>query len=97
MVSLLVYDGKSCSNPWLGEVENQAEYFLYFLVFLIPFQQRLYKFLRPFSLALIDQKWNVPTYFEVHLDGFISDFVLLGLIFWCFKKMEWRSFSGWRK
>jgi hypothetical protein len=66
----------------------KPEYFLYLLVFLIPFQQRLYKFLRPFSLSLIDQKWNVPAYFEVHLDGFISDFFLLGLIFWCFKKVS---------
>ena len=68
------------AGVWL---KIKPEYFLYLLVFLIPFQQRLYKFLRPFSLSLIDQRWNVPEYFEVHLDAFISDFVLLGLVFWC--------------
>ncbi len=70
----------------------KPENFLYLLVFLVPFQQRLYKFLRSFSLSLIDQRWNVPQYFEIHLDAFISDFVLLGLIFWCLKKVQWRSF-----
>ncbi len=80
--------------PSWVRLKIKSEYFLYLLVFLIPFQQRLYKFLRPFSLSLIDQRWNVPEYFEVHLDAFISDFVVLGLIFWCLKKalVQWKSF-----
>ncbi|HEY5235072.1 MAG TPA: hypothetical protein VIJ14_02740, partial [Rhabdochlamydiaceae bacterium] len=84
---------KVAAASWI-RLKIKSEYFLYLLVFLIPFQQRLYKFLRPFSLSLIDQRWNVPEYFETHLDAFISDFVLLGLIFWCLKKalVQWRSF-----
>jgi hypothetical protein len=83
---------KVAAIPSGVKLKIKPEYFLYLLVFLIPFQQRLYKFLRPFSLSFIDPSWNVPGYFEVHLDAFISDFVLLGLIFWCLKKVQWRSF-----
>jgi O-antigen ligase len=83
---------KVAAIPSGARLKIKTEYFLYLLVFLIPFQQRLYKFLRPLSLSFIDQKWNVPGYFEVHLDAFISDFVLLGLILWCLKKVQWRSF-----
>ena len=77
---------------WI-RLKIKPEYFLYLLVLLIPFQQRMYKFFKNFSASLVNPDWNVPVYFEIHLDAFISDFVLLGLIFWCLKKgMEWRSF-----
>ncbi|HEX2579266.1 MAG TPA: O-antigen ligase family protein [Rhabdochlamydiaceae bacterium] len=68
----------------------KLEYLLYLLVLLIPFQQRLYKGLRSFSKSLISAP--VPEYFEIHLDGFISDFVLVGMIFWCVKKIQWKTF-----
>jgi hypothetical protein len=68
------------------------------LVFLIPFQQRFYKFLQTISVSLVNPNWHVPEYFEVHLDAFISDFVLLALILWCLKKgmIQWRSYF-WEK
>jgi hypothetical protein len=76
-------------------------FFLTLLLFLfIPFQQRLYKLLRPLSQSLIDPSWNLPEYFEIHLDGYISDFVILAVIFFCTKRgIRWRSFfwEGERK
>jgi len=92
IVSLKAMTEKVAEIPSKIRFKIKTEYFLYLLVLLIPFQQRLYKFFRPFSLSLIDPKWNVPQYFEIHLDGFISDFVLLGLILCSFR---WRSF--WEK
>ncbi len=64
------------------------------LVFLIPFQQRFYKFLQTFSASLVNPIWQVPAYFEIHLDTFISDFVLIALIGFSIKKgmIQWRSF-----
>ncbi len=64
------------------------------LFLIIPFQQRLYKFLQPFSRSLIDSSWKIPEYFEIHLDGFISDFVIVAVIFFCIKKgmVQWKSF-----
>ena len=72
----------------------KAEYFLYLLVLILPFQERIYKFLRKISVSLVNPQWHVPGYFEIHLDAFISDVVILGLIFWCLKKsvMGWKSF-----
>ncbi len=79
------------SRAWL---KIKLEHLLYLLVLLIPFQQRLYKGLKHFSASLINSNWHVPEYFEIHLDAFISDFVLLGLIYWCLKKalVSWRVF-----
>lgn len=65
--------------------------FLLLLVFLIPFQQRLYKLWQPISKALIDPAWNLPPYFEMHLDGYITDFALIILIGWCLKT----KIAGW--
>lgn len=61
------------------------------VLFLIPFQQRFYKVLRPLSIKLIDPKWEIPDYFEIHLDWFLSDFILLPLFFLFLKKTrgEW--------
>lgn len=72
----------------------KAEYFLYLLVLVLPFQQRIYKFLKKVSVSLVNPEWHVPGYFEIHLDAFISDVVLLGLVFWCLKKaaIGWKSF-----
>lgn len=71
------------------------------LCLLIPFQPRLYKFLKPLSLSLMNPSWHIPEYFEVHLDAFFSDFVILSLIFYCLKKgmVQWKSFfwEGERK
>jgi len=71
------------------------------LCFFIPFQQRFYKFLKPISLSLIHQAWQIPHYFEIHLDAFISDFMILALILYCLKKgrIQWKSFfwEGERK
>lgn len=71
------------------------------LCLFIPFQQRLYKFLKPISLSMINPSWQVPEYFEVHFDAFLSDFVILSLIFYCLKKgmIQWKSFfwEGERK
>ena len=68
--------------------------FLIFLVFLIPFHYRFYKFLQKISASLINPSWGVPEYFEIHLDLFLSDFVLVGMIFWCLKKgvVQWKTF-----
>ncbi len=79
-------------SNWV-RLKIKPEYFLYLLVFLIPFQQRMYKFFKHVSASLVNADWQVPVYFEIHLDAFISDFVLLGLIFWCLKKgIHWRFF-----
>jgi hypothetical protein len=72
----------------------RSDVFLILLVFLIPFHQRFYKFLQTFSQSLVNASWQVPEYFEIHLDAFLSDFILIGLIFWCLKKgmVSWKSF-----
>jgi hypothetical protein len=68
------------------------------LLFLIPFQQRFYKLLQPISVFLVNPNWHFPAYFEIHLDAFISDFIIIALIVWCIKKgmIQWRSFF-WEK
>jgi O-antigen ligase len=84
---------KVVTIPHWIRLKIKREYFLYLLVLLIPFQQRMYKFFKNVSASLVNPDWHLPVYFEIHLDAFISDFVLLSLIFWCLKKgMEWRSF-----
>ncbi len=50
---------------------------LLLLVFLIPFQARIYKFLGPLSRSWIDPAWQLPTYFEPHADLFITDLLLI--------------------
>jgi O-antigen ligase len=91
-------------TPYFARLRDsfKVEFYLILLVCLfIPFQQRLYKFLKPISLSLIHTSWQIPEYFEVHLDAFISDVVILSLIFCCLKKgmVHWRSFfwEGERK
>lgn len=88
MVSLLGMTEKVAVAPL--RVRLKLECLLYLLVLLIPFQQRLYKGLQSFSKSLIGAQWRIPEYFEIHLDGFISDFVLVGMIFWWVK--QWRMF-----
>lgn len=53
---------------------------LLLLVFLIPFQARIYKFLTPLSLSWIDSSWHLPPYFVPSADLFITDFLLLILL-----------------
>jgi len=66
---------------------------IFFLIFSIPFQARIYKFLRPFSFRWIRTEWEVPQYFEPHLDCFISDFILLPFLIFSFKlgRGKWYS------
>ncbi len=52
------------------------------LVFLIPFQARFYKYLKPLSLSWIDPSWQLPAYFEPLADLFISDFLVIMLCLW---------------
>lgn len=52
------------------------------LVFLIPFQARIYKFLKPLSSSWIDPSWQLPPYFEIHADFFVTDFLILVLGGW---------------
>jgi hypothetical protein len=78
----------------------KPEIFLVLLVFFIPFHQRFYKFLQTISRSFVNPSWQVPEYFEIHLDTFLSDFLLIGLIVWCLKKgyLQWSSFwKGERK
>lgn len=72
----------------------RSDFFLILLVFLIPFHQRFYKFLQTVSRSFVNPSWQVPEYFEIHLDTFLSDFILIGLILWCLKKgmVGWNSF-----
>ncbi len=59
------------------------------LIFLIPFQARIYKFLKNLSLSWIDPSWQLPPYFEPFADFFISDFLILVLCGWAlFSKKE---------
>ncbi len=52
------------------------------LIFLIPFQARIYKYLKPLSLSWINPAWQLPAYFEPFADFFISDFLILILCGW---------------
>ncbi len=52
------------------------------LIFLIPFQVRYYKWLKPLSLSWIDPTWQIPSYFEPYADFYITDFLLLALGLW---------------
>lgn len=68
------------------------QYALFCLVALIPFQPRYYKCLRTFSASLINHNWNLPSYFERHVDLFIADFFLLGiLMLGAFRIRSWKS------
>lgn len=63
------------------------------LVFILPFQMRIYKFLKPLSLSWISPNLRFPPYFEPHADLFISDFFLIALVGWCLwkgvEKFDW--------
>lgn len=65
------------------------------LVFLIPFQSRFFKFLKPLSLSWIDPSWQLPPYFEIHADFFISDLLILMLVGWAFfhKKVQLEKYT----
>ncbi len=58
------------------------------LVFLIPFQARFYKFLKPLSSSWIDPSWQLPPYFEIHADFFITDFLIVLLGGWALFRKE---------
>jgi hypothetical protein len=62
------------------------------LIFLIPFQRRFYRLLHDFSVSLIHPDWHFPAYFEIHLDWFITDFIMLALILGSLRFIRWRSF-----
>ncbi|MGH2611539.1 MAG: O-antigen ligase family protein [Rhabdochlamydiaceae bacterium] len=63
------------------------------LIFFIPFQARIYKFLKPLSLSWIDPGWKLPLYFEPLADLFVSDFLLIILCLWALflKRFELRN------
>ncbi|MBS0648859.1 MAG: O-antigen ligase family protein [Verrucomicrobia bacterium] len=89
-----VFENRSFVERVRGRAADVFFSLLLLLCMLIPFQPRIYKFLQPFSLSLINPGWHLPPYFEVHLDIFISDFVILLLVFYGLKKslMQWKSF-----
>ena len=55
---------------------------LLLVLFLIPFQARIFKFLQPLSLSWIDPAWQIPSFFEPHADFFITDLLLImGMVY----------------
>lgn len=60
----------------------------YVFLFLIPFQARIYKFLKPMSISWIDPSWSIPPYFDRYADFFISDFLLIPLVLWAVYKKQ---------
>lgn len=61
------------------------------LVFLIPFQRRFYKHLKSISSSLISSDWSLPAYFEIHLDWYVTDFLLMALILGAFRVWKWHE------
>lgn len=89
-----VFEDRSFPERVRGRAADVFFGLLLLLCVLIPFQPRFYKFLQSFSVSLINPGWKIPEYFEVHLDVFISDFVILLLVFYGLKKgfLHWKSF-----
>jgi O-antigen ligase/polysaccharide polymerase Wzy-like membrane protein len=66
-----------------GALNKGFDYCLWLLIFLIPFQPRYYHWLKGFSHSLINSAWQLPAYFEIHIDLFLADFLLVALLMMC--------------
>lgn len=65
-------------QDWIRErVPLTVDVLWWALLFLIPFQARIYKCLIPLSRSWIDFHWHLPSYFEPLADFFVTDVLLL--------------------
>jgi hypothetical protein len=79
-------------------IDRGFYYCLLLLAALIPFQHRYYQWLKDFSRSLIDVSWGLPAYFEINVDLFVADLLIVALFLVC-HKVSWKSFlwEGARK